>query len=93
MRLLEATELTPNEFVSGWNSAGMKLKMSLLMDGVFQLIDEDVHKIARHNIAVKHIDELLGDNGESFKRQVIDLIESLSLRSTSNGETRQKEKE
>ncbi len=88
MRLFEATEIEHNEYVMGFNSTGDKVKMSFL-DHIFKMVEND-NEIVLHNHYVWHLNELLGDKGDVFKKELLLLIENLSLGSIEHGKEQKK---
>jgi len=82
-KLFDSTEVKPGDYIRGWNSMGDKLKECFL-DQIFKLL-EDERDIVLHNYFVWHVNELLGEQGDEFKKQVSMLIENLSLRNIEHG--------
>jgi hypothetical protein len=82
-KLFDSIEIEPNDYIRGWNSMGDGLKASFL-DHIFKPLENE-NDLVLHNHFVWHINELLGDKGDEFKKQVSLLIEELSLRNIEHG--------
>lgn len=83
MKLFDGTEITSDELIRNWNTMGDKLK-EVFLDQILKIIESD-NDISLHNYFVWYVNELLGDQGGEFKKQVAILIENLSLRNIEHG--------